>query len=114
MRLRYALERSVPVGKLPSHKKRGYIVISPNENNVAQFIRFYNNEQLAPGEKLLHFHRKYNSARIVPDSFLFQEGHAKYYENAKYGVFKFDHSGNHMLVELADKNKNIIKITPSK
>lgn len=115
MRLRYAIERNVPVQKLASHQKRGYIVTRLDKNNVAQFVRLYKEEDLAAGEKLLRFHRqRYDSIRIVPDSFFFQEGHAKYYENAKYGVFKFGSSGKHLLISLADKNKKIITVADSK
>jgi uncharacterized membrane-anchored protein len=110
MRLRYAIERTAPAKELSSHQKRGYIVIRPDENNVGQFIRFHKEEDLAAGEKLLHFHKQYRRVRIVPDSFFFQEGHAKHYENAKYGVFKFDNSGKHLLVGLADEAKQEIKV----
>ncbi len=111
MRLRYAIERVTPVVELQSHQKRGYMVIQPDEDNVAQFVRFYNYEPLKAGEKLLHFNRK-RGLQIMPDSFMFQEGHAEYYEDAKYGVFKFDNSGKHLLVGLADENRNLI--TPPK
>lgn len=110
MRLRYAIERTAPEKELATHEKRGYMVIRPDENNVAQFVRFHKEEDLAAGEKLLHFHKQYSSVRIVPDSFFFQEGHAKHYENAKYGVFKFDNSGHHLLVGLADTNRQEIKV----
>lgn len=110
MQLRYAIGRKVPVKELASHQKRGYMVIRPDENNVAQFARFHKGEDLIEGEKLLHFHKKYSSVRIVPDSFFFQEGYAKYYQNAKYGVFKFDNSGNHLLAGLADENRQTIRV----
>jgi uncharacterized membrane-anchored protein len=113
MQLRYAIGRKVPVKELASHQKRGYMVIRPDENNVAQFARLHKGEDLIGGEKLLHFHKKYSSVRIVPDSFFFQEGHAKSYRNAKYGVFKFDDSGNHLLVGLADENRKTIIGSPA-
>ena len=108
MQLRYAIETKVPVNELASHQKRGYMVIRSDEKQVAEFIRFYKGENLTKGEKLLHFHRKHQSVHIVPDSFFFQEGHAKYYENAKYGLFKFDDSENHLLIGLADKTRETI------
>lgn len=108
MRLRYAIERAAS-DEPQNEQKRGYLVIQPNANNVAQFVRFYDGEQLKGKEKRLRFHRKHD-IRIVPDSFLFQEGHAKYYEDAKYGVFKFDDNGNHLLVYLADKDRKIINV----
>lgn len=106
--LRYAIELSALANESTPPQKRGYMVIRPNEDNVAQFVRFYKGEDLSKGEKLLFFHYKYNQVLIEPDSFLFQEGHAKHYENAKYGVFKFNDSGKHLLVNLADENREII------
>lgn len=109
MRLRYAIERHAPVGESDSHEKRGYMVIRADENNIAQFVRFHKDRDLASHEKLLHFHRKNQSVRIVPDAFFFQEGHARHYGNAGYGVFKFDSSGKkYLLVGLADKNREVI------
>lgn len=112
MHLRYALELQWVeeyAQQLKPYQKRGYMVIRVDANNVAQFDRFYNDGGLESGEKILRFHKKYNSVRIVPDSFLFQEGHAQYYENAKYGVFKFDGSGKYLLTDLADDDRNVIK-----
>ncbi len=108
MRLSYTIERNALAKQLADHHQRGYIVISPDNHNVAHFIRFHEKEYLAANEKLLHFYKKYNRIKITPNSFLFQEGHAKYYENAKYGVFKFDNSGNYLLIGLADKNRKTI------
>ena len=88
--------------------KRGYLVIRPDTNNVAQFVRIYEEEHLSEDEYLLFFHVEYRSISIVPDTFLFQEGHASYYEDAKYGIFKFDKSGKYILTGLADKDRNSI------
>ena len=84
------------------------MVIRPDKHNVARFVRFHKEEDLAAGEKLLHFHKHYNRVRIVPDSFFFQEDHAKYFKQAQYGVFKFNDSDKHLLIGLADENRNII------
>ncbi len=110
MALDYAIARKASSLPLTSSQQRGYIVIKSDNNKVAQFVRFYNGEPLTDNEKLLRFHRRYNQINIVPDSFLFQEGHAKYYENAKYGVFKFTDKSR-LLVGLADDDRKII--TPS-
>ncbi len=105
MRLRYVLEQKVPTKTLAVHQKRGYIVIRPDAEAVAHFVRFHRGEDLAADETLIHFHRRYRGIQIVPNSFFFQEGHAKYYEMAKYGVFKVDKAGQYLLVGLADQNK---------
>ena len=106
MQLRYAVERGITREIALLQKKRGYMVLAPDENHVAKFVRFHAGEALQPGEKLVHYQNDYGSVRIVPDSFLFQEGHAKYYQGAKYGEFKFDNRGGHILVGLASENRS--------
>ena len=108
MRLRYVIEEEAPARKTNTYHGRGYMVIRPDEERVAQFVRFHNDINLTSDERLLHFHNHYRRVRVVPNSFFFQEGHAKYYEDARYGVFKFNNSSDYLLVGLADENKNII------
>ncbi|MCA0433249.1 MAG: GDYXXLXY domain-containing protein [Proteobacteria bacterium] len=99
MRLRYAIEQG-HAEEAPA--ERGYMVVALDAAKVGTFNRFYTGGALAPNEKLLHYIRNYSQLQIVPDSFLFQEGHAKFYEQAKYGVFRFADNGSHVLVGLAD------------
>jgi uncharacterized membrane-anchored protein len=102
MQLRYAIENNPLLATLSAQQKRGYIVVRPDEQNIAQFVRFYNDEELAPGEKLLHYRQRFRRIHIVPDAFFFQEGHAKQYADAQYGIFKFDDPKKYLLVGLAD------------
>lgn len=71
-------------------KRRGYIVVKLDKNRVAHFvdavkkIEDYKNKK---NEKVLFITFKgngYANLKINADSFLFQEGDAKLYENAKY------------------------------
>ena len=108
MRLNYALNNQA--GR-DGEEKRGYIVVSVDPmTKVAKFNRFHKAETLLANEKLLRFHSQYGAIRIVPDSFMFQEGQAKIYQEAKYGVFKFNNSGDHILIGLADQNRNLIGV----
>ncbi len=106
MTLGFAVERV----KKPDYKKHnGYFVIEENAEGVAQFKRFYEDgEKLNPGEFKIRFVKQWSRFRIRPNSFLFQEGHRKYYDNAKYGIFKFDKNQNYLLVGLADESKQAI------
>lgn len=107
MQLRYKIEREQ---NYQAKEKRGYLVIGLDSNKVGKFKRFYQQgEALAEHEKLLRYHDEYGNIRIVPDSFMFQEGQAKLYERAKYGVFKFDNQGNHILVALANEQLQVIQ-----
>ena len=68
-------------------------------------------QPIEDGQLRLRVHRKSNRLEVVPNSFLFQEGHAKHYDDAKYGVFKVDRSGKNLLVDLADKDHKVIDPT---
>lgn len=81
MRLRYDLERSVPSDAYSNLPERGYMMIQADENNVAALVRIHDGEPLNDGEKLLHFNKK-RGLQIMPNSFMFQEGHAEHYDNA--------------------------------
>jgi uncharacterized membrane-anchored protein len=100
MRLRYAIEREATVSDIV----RGFLVVLPDANGVAQYRRVYDGTPLASDEKLFRFHPSSRSVRIVPDSFLFQEGHATRYEGAEYGIFKFAGPDKYVLVGLADES----------
>jgi len=95
----------------PSKTKRGYIVLTLSPNKVGKFEQFDNGETLTPTQMRLRYHNTHGRIKIVPDSFMFQEGHAKAYEQAKskYAVFKFDKNGNALLIDLADEKFSIIK-----
>ena len=103
MRLRYAIEREVKPAAASQQPKRGHLVVALDENSVARFVRFHEGEELQKGEKLLRYHRQASRIRIVPDSFFFQEGHAKYYRDARFGQFKLSNNGGHLLVGLASE-----------
>ena len=106
MRLSYAIARH---HSYQAKGERGYMVLGVDQNKVGTFKRPYKGEKLAVDEKLLRYHNQYGRLRLLPDSFMFQEGHAKLYEQAKYGVFKFDITGNYILVGLADKKLQVIR-----
>ena len=106
MRLNYEIcDRAIMSANKENNS--GYIVVTINQNKVGIFRRIYDGETLALGEKLIHYHMKYKRIHIMPDSFMFQEGHAQHYQRAKYGVFKFDNSGNYLLTGLADEKQHI-------
>lgn len=105
MRLRYAVENSIPAGRLEQHERRGHLVLRGDTGNVARFVRFHNGERLGQDERLVRFHRQLRGVRIVPDSFFFQEGHRELYEDAQYGMFRFDDRGQYLLVGLADGDR---------
>ena len=109
LQLRFAVERSAAADPLGGDVRRGYLVLRLNHYNVARFDRFHFGEPLASGERLVRFHRRFGQFRVVPDAFFLQQGHAELYQDAHYGVLKFDDRGRYMLVGLADRDRTLIE-----
>lgn len=104
MALRYAVENEPAL----STEASGYLVIALDEKRIGTFKRVHGSEPLAAGEKLLRYQTGSGRVNVVPHSYMFQEGKAVLYQNARYGVFKFDSSGNYILSGLADDALKII------
>lgn len=92
--------------------KRGYMVFAADQDGVGKFVRFDDGKPPGKNEKLLRYHIDGGRFRLVPDSFMFQEGLRQLYQPAKYGVFKFDGSGNRVLIGLAGPDKKLIEPPP--
>ena len=95
MRLRYKVDP----------QKKSTMVMKLDERNIAQFYPDNKDQPLKPNEYRVYFYHD----GIRPNSYLFQEGNAKLYEAAKYGIFKFDPNNNKLLIGLADKDLNVLK-----
>lgn len=114
MRLRYKIETGEHTKDYKNIPVNGSLVVLSDAHNIAQFIRIHKGEKLEAQEKLIPYHRRYRTLNIKPDSFFFQEGHAKQYEQAKYGIFKFLGPDKKLLVGLADKDLKTIEPAPEK
>ncbi len=109
MRLRYKIEQGEHTKDYKKIPPNGAMVILSDAHNIAHFVRIHQGEKLEGQEKLIPYHRRYRTLKIKPDSFFFQEGHAKKYEQAKYGIFKFLGPSSKLLVGLADKDLKQIR-----
>lgn len=98
MRLTYAIYR-LPENHI--HPK-GYCVVKLDTNNVAQKVRLQKSEfPLNDGEMLIKYKSSDNwSFRIGVESYFFEEGKAKKFQNAKYGALRVDEEGNAIIVGL--------------
>ena len=110
MTLRYA-EAALPdketANKMP---QRGIVILKLDEAGVATFVRAGDDAALAEGEIRLRYKLNADNRnfRYGAESFFFQEGDARLYENARYGVLRVDDAGASVLVGLADENKKLI------
>ncbi len=101
MVLRYQIAR-LP-GLRDIQTKEGYLVIELDDNQVGQFKRVYDDKKpLQENELLLQFRKRGNQIRLGAESFFFQEGDAKYYNDARYGELRVAPSGKSVLVGLRD------------
>ena len=107
MRLNYEIANDSNI-QVDVSKFTGKIVIMPDENKIAKFVRMYQGEKLKTQEKLLSYFITYRGMTVFPNSFMFQEGHGKFYEKAKYAIFKFTSNNQYLLTGLADKDRKEI------
>lgn len=82
----------------------GYAVVSLDERSVGTFIRLYKNEKLSVNQTLLRYRVRSGDVKFATNAFFFQEGHAKEYEQARYGQFRVDDSGELLLAAMFDKD----------
>jgi uncharacterized membrane-anchored protein len=106
MVLRYNIASNSDLEKV---EKDGYLVIKRDEKQVAHFLMIYEGRiSLRVDETLLRFRKRGNGVWLGAESFFFQEGHAKYYENARYGELRVIPSGESILVGLRDEAFNLL------
>lgn len=107
MELRYKIAAEIHTDSIA---RRGYCVVRLGPKNVANLVRFQKEatplslDEIAIGYTTPH---KW-SLEIGAESFFFQEGQGKKYEEAKYGGIMVDHAGNSILVGLYDKDLKAI------
>ncbi len=105
MVLRYAMAREVR-GQSDEWPDLGDLVITLDDDGVASFVRRYEGETLAEGERLLDYQLRgswswtRDEVWLGPGSFFFEEGTADVYAVARYGELKVSSSGEAVLVGL--------------
>lgn len=82
----------------------GYVVVQRDEQNIARFQRIHDATPLSQGEMLLQYRVRNGTVKFATNAFFFQEGHARYYEPARYGQFRVDNKGEVLLVDMYDTN----------
>ncbi len=104
MVLRYEIARRVSEENL---ERQGKIILEADENHVAIFKGIYHGEPLAENELLLNYKDR-NGLKLGAESFLFQEGDAGIYSQARYGMLKVDKKGKSVLAGLCDEKFQLL------
>ncbi|NLH80014.1 MAG: GDYXXLXY domain-containing protein [Phyllobacteriaceae bacterium] len=100
MRLAWALERET----IRLDGSEDAIVLGFDERRVGRFRRLADGGAPAADERIFRVRRSPvgDGVMVEPHSFLFEEGRADLYAKARYGIFRVDADGRHLLVGLAD------------
>lgn len=103
MQLDYALARQQPAGQ--NWPQDGALVVSADDDGVAQFRRLDQGEPLAAGEQRLTYRVRGGRLQVGTNAFYFQEGTADTYTAARYGELRVGPDGTALLVGLMDADR---------
>lgn len=78
----------------------GRIVVRADARGIARFVRRDTGGPRAEGEIPLRYRIREGQVKFATNAWFFQEGHAKYYENARYGEFRVSPSGDMLLTAM--------------
>ncbi len=90
---------------MPSH---GFIVVEKSDDDVATFVDVYQHQTLETHQFTVPYKFTNHRIVIVTDAFYFQEGLAKHFQQARYGLFKRGEDGELLLVNLVDEALKIL------
>jgi uncharacterized membrane-anchored protein len=103
-----ALRFKVADEAFPSRRDRlaenGRLVIALDSRGVGSFRRFDDGTPLAAGENRLRYRVRAGEPKLASNAFFFQEGHARYYEQARFGEFRVSAEGEAILTGLRGKD----------
>lgn len=105
MVLRYALEEELPRVEIPRH---GRLVIRVDDDGVGHFVRIDDDRELGERELRIEYRLRegWNGRlRIGAESFLFEEGVARIYEDARFGELIVADDGEVVLIGLRDADR---------
>lgn len=104
MELRYIMTNQWGIENIPS---RGFCIVKKTENNIAVYDRLQPSKTpIADDEIALKYYSNGYTVKIGAESFMFEEGQQKAYDNARYGGLRVEGNGSAVLVGLYDEKGN--------
>lgn len=104
MALRFKVATQAFTSKNLKTLNDGYLVVTLDERNVASFNRFSDSVKLSDNEVLLRYRIRDGRSKFATNAFFFQEGHAKDYEDARFGEFRVSSDGDAILTRMRDED----------
>lgn len=98
MALRFQLANQVHRPDADPKSADGHVVVKADDRGVARYVRHDAGEPLAAGEMRMRYRVREGQVKFATNAWFFQEGHAKFYEQARYGEFRVALSGEMLLV----------------
>jgi len=86
----------------------GRLVLALNNKGVASFKRLADGAPLAPDEVQMRYRVRHGVIKFATNAFFFQEGHADYYNAARYGAFRVATNGEAILTALHGQNLELL------
>jgi uncharacterized membrane-anchored protein len=88
---------------------RGFCIVKKGENNMAAYSHLQANKTpLKENEVALKYYKSGYNVKIGAESFMFQEGQAETYQEARYGGLRVESSGSAVLVGLYNESGRLI------
>jgi uncharacterized membrane-anchored protein len=105
MQLRYAAKTFPTQAIAEDMPRKGTFVLKMDVNNVASFTRLDDGSPLAQNEVRLRYsgNQYPGGLRIGAESFLFQEGQAGSFQNARFGILHVDEQGDSVPTHSTDE-----------
>jgi uncharacterized membrane-anchored protein len=87
-------------GRTRTEQDDGRLIVRVDSRNVGTYMRRDDGSPLAAGEALLRYRVRNSEVKLATNAWFFQEGHARYYESARYGEFRVAPDGEAILTSL--------------
>lgn len=102
MALRFKVVNDAFPARTANEASDGHLVVAVDHRGVATFKRFDDGSAIAPNEALLRYRVRGGQPKFATNAFFFQEGHAEFYQKARYGEFRVARDGETLLAALRD------------
>ncbi|MGI6408145.1 MAG: GDYXXLXY domain-containing protein [Thiopseudomonas sp.] len=81
----------------------GTLLVQLDDQGIARLVSLDGEQPATEGQLRLHYRLRHGTVQFATNGFFFQEGTAKQYEAARYGLFRVSGQGQPYLTHLLDE-----------